>query len=272
MDTSLMDSMAWARTHFGAAALGDRRREKRLVRVAAALARKPQGTLPGSFDGWAEMKAAYRLLQQEAVTYEKIIRGHWEYVRAGCREPGEYLLVEDNTQLDYTSHAAAEGLGFVGDGGGRGIMLHSTLALRVERWEEESPRVSVMGLFAQKPWVRQHAPRRRHETKADRLARARESQVWGEALRDVPPPPEGVRQTYVADRESDIYEVYQEFQAQPRASTSFGPARRGRRTKPGAPSSRRWARRPCWAGLAWICGPGRGRRPARLNWKCGRAR
>ena len=49
VDTSLMDSMAWARTHFGAADLGDRRREKRLVRVAAALAREPRGTLPGSF-------------------------------------------------------------------------------------------------------------------------------------------------------------------------------------------------------------------------------
>ena len=215
VDTSLMDSMAWARTHFGAADLGDRRREKRLVRVAAALARKPQGTLPGSFDGWAEMKAAYRLLEQKAVTYERIIRGHWEYVRARCREPGEYLLVEDNTQLDYTSHPAAEGLGFVGDGGGQGIMLHSTLALRIERWQEESPQVSVMGLFAQKPWVRQHAPRRRHETKAARLVRARESQVWAEALREVPPPPEGVRQTYVADRESDVYEVYEEFQSQP---------------------------------------------------------
>jgi hypothetical protein len=215
MDTSLTDSMAWARTHFGAADLGDRRLNGRLVRVAAALARKPHGTLPGSFDCWAEMKAAYRLLGQEEVTYQKIICGHWDYVRKRCREPGEYLLLEDNTQLDYTSPPAAQGLGFVGDGVGRGIMLHSTLALRVERWEEDSPQVSVVGLYAQKPWVRQHEPRRRHEKKADRLQRARESQRWAEALRDVPPPPAGVRQTYVADRESDVYEVYQEFQSQP---------------------------------------------------------
>jgi hypothetical protein len=123
--------------------------------------------------------------------------------------------VEDNTQLDYISHPAAEGLGFVGDGGGRGIMLHSTLALRVERWQEDSPQVSVVGLYAQKPWVRQHEPRRRYEKKADRPQRARESQYWAEVLREVPPPTAGVRQTYVADRESDVYEVYQEFQSRP---------------------------------------------------------
>jgi hypothetical protein len=84
MDTSLMDSTAWAQTHFGAVDLGDQRRNGRLVQVAAVLARRSQGTLPGSFDGWGEMKAAYRLLGHGAVTYEKVIRGHWDHVRARC--------------------------------------------------------------------------------------------------------------------------------------------------------------------------------------------
>ena len=215
MDTSLTDSMEWAQTHFGGADLGDRRRNRRLLRVAAALAANPLGTLPGSFGNWGELKAAYRLLGQEDVTYEKIISTHWGHVRQRCQEPGEYLLIEDNTQLDFTSHPAAKGLGFVGDGGGRGIMLHSTLALRVNRWENNKPIVSVVGLFAQKPWVRAYAPRRQHETKSDRMKRARESERWAEVFRGLPPPPPNVRQTYIADRESDVYEVYQEFELHP---------------------------------------------------------
>lgn len=215
MDTSLMDSMEWAATHFGTADLGDCRRNRRLVRVAAALASNPQGTLPRSFENWADLKAAYRLLGQEKVTYEKVISGHWDHTRECCGQPGEYLLVEDNTQLDFTSHPAAEGLGFVGDGGGQGIMLHSTLALRVEQWRDDEPMVSVIGLFAQKPWVRDHPPRRKHEKKKDRLQRKRESQCWAEALGQAVRPGPNVRQTYVADRESDVYEVFQEFQSHP---------------------------------------------------------
>lgn len=209
-----MDSMDWAVTHFGSADLGDLRRNRRLVEVAAALARSPQGTLPGSFGKWADLKAAYRLLWQEEVTYDKIIAPHWDHVRHQCRQPGEYLLIEDNTQLDFTSHRAAKGLGFVGDGRGQGIMLHSTLALRVERWSNNEPVVSVVGLFAQKPWVRDHRPRRKRESKKQRLKRWRESQLWAESLKDVPLPPSGTRQTYIADRESDVYEVYDEFRRQ----------------------------------------------------------
>lgn len=215
MDTSLTDSREWAVAQFGSVNLGDLRRNRRLVGVAESLARSPQGTLPGSFDSWAELKAAYRLLGQKDVTYEKIIAPHQDQVRQQCRQSAESFLVEDKSDLDFSSHRSTQGLGLIGNGWGRGIMLHTTLALRVERWEDNEPVVSVMGLFAQKPWVRDHPPRRKHEKKKARLQRRRESQDWAAALREVPPPPDGARQTYIADRESDVYEVFQEFQAHP---------------------------------------------------------
>jgi hypothetical protein len=181
-----------------------------LRRVAAALAEDPHGTLPGSFRGWSEAKAAYRLLEEPDVAYDRVIAPHRTGVRTACQQPGEFLLVEDTTSLDFTSHLAAQDLGRIGDDGGRGLHVHTTLALRIERWNErQEPEVTVEGLFDQRWWART-APAigRGKETKRRRLKRPRESDRWAKLSRDVGPPPASSRWTYVADREADIFETF----------------------------------------------------------------
>jgi hypothetical protein len=210
MHTTLLEPKDWARTEFGQADLGDRRRTERLTRVAASLCRQSRGTLPGSFDQWAELKGAYRLFEQPDVRYEQILAPHLARVREECQRPGEYLLIEDTTELDFTSHEAARDLGRIGDDGGRGLWLHSTLAARIEQWgDAQEPSVTVLGLAAQHCWART-APTigRGKEKKKERLDRERESQRWAAAVERIGRPPQGVRWTYVADRESDIYEVF----------------------------------------------------------------
>lgn len=210
MATTLTGTSEWASMEFGGADLGDRRRQPRLIQVAAGLARNPHGTLPGSFQRWSEAKAAYRLLEQDDVSYEKVIAPHLERVRAACGRGGEYLVVEDTTALDFTRHAAAQDLGRIGDDGGRGLYVHSTLALRVERWNrQDEAEVTVEGLMAQRWWARTMPTVGRGKEKLRRrLSRPRESQRWAEAIQAIGPPPPGVRWTYVADRESDIYEAF----------------------------------------------------------------
>jgi hypothetical protein len=210
MARTFMNAAAWAVREFGGATLGDRRRGPRLVRVAQALAEEAHGTLPGSFGRGAEVKAAYRLLEERDVTYERIIAPHLQRVRAACGAAGEYLLVEDTTSLDFTSHGAAQDLGRIGDDGGRGLWVHSTLALRVESWTAaQAPEVTVVGLVAQQWWART-CPTigSTRESKKKRLSRPRESQRWASACAVVGRPPVGASWTYLADRESDIYEVF----------------------------------------------------------------
>ena len=206
MERTLGAATEWAKAEFGDAELGDIRRNRRLVQLAAALAEKPCGALPGVLPSWAELKAAYRFFSQEDSTYERIASPHWQRTRDACRNRGEYLLVEDTTSLNYTKHVAAEGLGWLGDGVGRGIYLHSTLALHVERWcSDGTPEVTAVGLFAQRRWTRREPPKTAHETRAERLKRERESERWGAVFDETGGPPPGVRWTYIADRESDIY-------------------------------------------------------------------
>ena len=205
MCTTLLPAPQWAQNEFGFAPLGDKRRQHRLVKIATHLAACPGGTLPQAFPDWAELKAAYRFFGQKHVTFEHILAPHVERTRQSCRAPGEYLLIEDTTLLDFSRHRATENLGVIGDGRGRGFTLHTTLAVRVEAWTlEPKPEGTLVGIFGQQCRAPQPAPR--GETRAQRLSRPRGSQVWAAALAQAGRPPANAQWIYLADRESDFYE------------------------------------------------------------------
>ena len=209
--TLLAPPAQWAQEEFGFAQLRDKRRNKRLMNIAQHLAANPGGTLPQAFPDWAELKAAYRFFGQAGVGYEQILAPHVERTQKACRQPGEYLLIEDTTELDYTNHPATQDLGPIGDGQGRGFELHSTLAVRVESWNlEQRPEGTVVGLFGQSCMVPRAAPVA--ETRAQRLSRPRQSQRWAKVFKFAGRPPEGSQWIYIADRESDFYEPIQTCQ------------------------------------------------------------
>lgn len=206
MSTFLSAPELWAQDEFGFAQLGDLRRTKRLVNIATKLAASPGGTLPQAFPHWSELKGAYRFFDQPAAQYEPIIQPHLERTRQACREPGEYLIIEDTTNLDYSPHGAVEGLGVIGDGAGRGFELHSALAVRVEGWNlEQRPEGTLMGLFGQD--CRRPKPAPPNESRRARLERSRKSKWWARVFQQSGRPPVGSQWIYVADRESDIYEA-----------------------------------------------------------------
>jgi hypothetical protein len=211
MCTSLLPAASWAQNEFGFAQLGDQRRNKRLVNIAQHLAAKPGGTLPQAFPQWAELKAAYRFFGQRGVSFERVLAPHLERTRQACRQPGEYLLIEDSTLLDYSHHPATEDLGFIGDGYGRGFELHSSLAVRVEGWTlEQRPEGALVGLFDQQCRTPRPAPE--GETRGERLSRPRKSQKWAASIKYAGRPVEGTQWIFIADRESDCYEPIQTSQ------------------------------------------------------------
>ncbi len=205
----LLSEKKWAKSEFEGTQLGDARRTRRLAKTAEFLAKSPHGTLPSSFTDSASLKAAYRLFAEEDTTYERIIQAHLDRTRDECKHAGEYLIIEDTTLLDFTEHKGARGLGRIGDDRGLGFLLHTSIAARVESWKNRTePVVRLAGLFDQVCWAREGAARRKRETKRQRLSRKRESQRWARGFEKSGRASEGVRWIYVADRESDIYEVF----------------------------------------------------------------
>jgi hypothetical protein len=207
MMTSLLAPAPWARGEFALAELGDRRLTQRLVQIGTGLAQNPGGTLPQAFPMMKELKAAYRFFGQAKVGPEQIQAAHWEQTRTRCCEPGEYLLIEDTCELDYSTHGGCEDLGPIGNGRGRGLLLHTTLAVRVEGWDlAQQPEGVVVGLLGQRCWRRHGPPKRGRETWKERIQRPRESQRWAAVLEQIPSPPAHSQWVLIADREADFYE------------------------------------------------------------------
>jgi hypothetical protein len=195
--TLIVDTMQWAQQQFASCELGDRRRTRRLVRFAAQVAADPDANTPTQTEKWADLKAAYRLIDNQRVTFDAVAGPHWQQTRQ--RDEGTWLVLCDTTEVNFGATNQASGLGPLGQGIGRGFLLHSGLLVHPATEE-------VIGLAGQKIHYRKPAPK--NETPAQRLARKRESQVWRDLIGQIDRPPTGVRFVDVCDRGADNFEVY----------------------------------------------------------------
>jgi hypothetical protein len=84
--------LEWAQLNFADCQLGDKRRTKRLIQVAAEVANNPSASFPDLMRTWADLKAAYHLFNEDDVTWEAIARPHWELTKR--RTSGRYLVIE----------------------------------------------------------------------------------------------------------------------------------------------------------------------------------
>jgi hypothetical protein len=199
----LANPRAWAEQQFSGCRLGHKFRTQRLVRFAEQVMNHPSGSFPEQTETWADLKAAYRLLDRDEVTFQSVAETHWQQSRS--RNPGRYLVLGDTTELDFGFHRRIADLGSTGNGGGRGFLLHSGLVVAAEGEE-------IFGLAGQKIHYRKPAPKK--ENTAQRLKRDRESRIWGEVIDAVGPPPAGVQWVHVLDRGADNFEVYCHCQEQ----------------------------------------------------------
>ena len=203
----ILETKEWAEATFGECELGDQRRTKRLVRLAEQTAARPDGSTPEQTESWADCRAAYRLFDQEDVTFQEIIRPHCEQTRASCRPGDVKLLINDTTEVDYGYSRRAAGLGPTGNGFGRGFFLHSALMV-------DASNGCVDGLAGQMLFYRRAKAKRRGAKNTRRRSADRESIVWGELVDQVGPAPPGVKWVHVDDRGADDAEVFWRIQAQ----------------------------------------------------------
>ena len=162
----------WAESEFGGMTALGRAFEQRLVDTAAALATRPDGSLPQRLDG-AELKGAYRLVHSAAARPDDLQAVHRTRTReraVACAGP--VLFVHDTTQLDFSTHTAvADHLGPIGDGAdaARGFVPHNRLAV-----DPTTP--ALLGLIHQ-PTTVVRTPKPAGETRAARYRRPERESV-----------------------------------------------------------------------------------------------
>ena len=194
--SQVADNEQWVEQNFSECNFGHVLRTQRLMTMAKKMLECPNESLPKQNVDWSDVKAAYRFCNRKEVTFNAVTQCHQEATRQ--TPPGIYLMISDTTDINHFTHEATEGLGMLGDGQGRGMQLHSCLTV------DAATRV-VRGTAAAKVFYRKAVPKK--ETRTQRLARSRESTLWGEVTQQVGRPPEGSQWIHVWDRGGDNFEA-----------------------------------------------------------------
>lgn len=188
--------------HWNECRLGDGRLTKRARFIGEKMLEKPDCLLPQQMGDWAATKSSYRFLDNPSVMYIDLILPHWNHTKEISADYGTVLCIQDTSDISFTHHAAIEGLSKLGNGHGQGFLLHSTLAVVPQA------RPLILGLLHQEIYYRK--PKPKSETKKERHARKRESDLWINSLKAVGNPLSTTQYIDVMDRGADIYRVIQE--------------------------------------------------------------
>jgi hypothetical protein len=201
-----LEAQDWAAAEMRSADLGDQRLNRRLELTLRRLADQPEKSIPAALQGWSETQAAYRFFNNEKVTPEKVLAPHREATLQRVGQHPVVLCVEDTSELDFTSKPKTEGLGPLNYDGTHGISIHPMLAI--------TPEGLCLGVLDLWRWVRD-ASDHGGKDRQDRLSRPleqKESQRWVAGYQKVDELQGQVgesRLVYVADRESDLFELFE---------------------------------------------------------------
>lgn len=195
-----LDIAQWAQRQFERCEFGDRRRTKRMVKLATQAATKPDASTPRQTETWSDCKAAYRLFDCDDVTFQAVTAPHYAATRAV--EPGTWLVINDTTELNFGYDRDLAGVGRVGSGTkDRGFYLHTAMIAATDGQ-------ALMGLAAQELYVRPLKKVKRVGSAKRKTLNTRETDMWGRVIDGVGKPPEGARWIHVCDRGADNFDVY----------------------------------------------------------------
>lgn len=196
----------WAGEEFADTELGDERLKKRLIILARDFYSQPEAHIPEACGSKAKTKAAYRFFENPVVKMTEVLQAHYETTQKRLKGHTTVLAVQDTTTLNYSAHPRTEGLGFIGskkEGGPIGLIVHNTMAYNLQG--------TPLGLLDVQCWVRDSKDwgkkLRRHNTPIEQ----KESNKWLKsiiAVKEAAKANPGTTIVSVADRESDIYELF----------------------------------------------------------------
>ena len=218
----------WTEEEFGRVPFYDERLKRRLFTLAADFFAQPGELIPQVSEGSAaKTKAAYRFFRNPEVDMQKLLRPHVESTIERMRSHPVILAVQDTTTLNYTAHPA-EGVGPINttEDSAVGLILHDTMAFTLEG--------TPLGLLNLQCWARDPEEAGKRERRHERPIEEKESFKWLVSYRAVAEAQKLCPDTVlisVADRESDIYELFYEAARDPQGPRLLIRAERSRQRR-----------------------------------------
>lgn len=195
-------SQDWIINETKTADLGDSRLNKRLGNILEMMSRQPQESITVKSNNWAEVKAAYRFFDNDAISMENVLAPHYDATLERIRNESIVLLPQDTTELDYSSKKQTSGIGKLHYENHLGVFLHPVLAVTPER--------ICLGVVDANMFVRDDLGR---ENQYKLPIEQKESIRWLKGYQIAQATAKQAPDTMIisiADRECDIYEVLSE--------------------------------------------------------------
>ena len=191
----------WAEEEFETLSLGDARLDRRTVILTEQLAQKPGLSIPQACGDWGQTQAAYRFLAHEDTSGQAVLQAHADASMKRMSAHQVVLCLQDTTELDFEGKQA-EGLGPLNYEAQRGMLVHPTYAVTLQR--------EPLGLINSWNWAREFRPQ-------DGGSRPGidESLRWVESyahLVGLAPQLPQTRLVCVGDRESDMLALFERGQ------------------------------------------------------------
>jgi hypothetical protein len=186
---------------------GDTRLGKRANRFLGLITKHQKVAINSISKDWAEAIDNYRMLENEKVTLEDITAG----IINNCSKNAQCshaLVFQDTTQPSYEKNRErikpGSGLGEIGDNKSLGYFMHPSLVV-------DADKMTCFGFSDIKVWIREEG-REKYTDKEKRKSlpiEEKESYRWLESInKSKERLPLCERFTSIADRESDMYELF----------------------------------------------------------------
>jgi hypothetical protein len=193
--------MSWAAEELKTASLGDKRRNRRLIKIVEDLSAMPIASVTQAARDGAAVQGIYEFWGNVRVQAPEILAAHRDSTLERVSAQSIVLAVQDTTELDFSSQPSKLGLGALSKKDAQGLKVHSVLCV--------SPVGVPLGVLHQKVWAREKNRRTTGYQDRKRAIEQKESHRWLESLELTQQwIPQGKRVVTVADREADIYELF----------------------------------------------------------------
>ncbi|WP_417736912.1 IS4 family transposase [Rosistilla oblonga] len=190
--------------------LGDKRLDRRCKIIAERLAANPQARINAASQGWNETHAAYEFFDNDSVDEAKILDAHRDATMRRIDQQDSVLLVQDTTELDFTKHPT-EDSGVLNEEYRYGLYDHSQIA-----FSETGLCLGVMDvkLFSHNPETLGQNSDQRKQLPIEEKESFRWLQGYRQACQLAGQLPDK-QVISVADRESDLYDIFVEAAQHP---------------------------------------------------------
>ena len=193
---------------------GDVRRNERFVTIMNNLSSQPGVSIPRQNKNWYDTKATYQFIKNKEVSLASLSKTMMLYGSKqvsdnlsadpadgeASKKKMQVLILQDISNISY-NNSQAEGLGYLDNKEGRGILAYSSIAA--------TPHGQPLALLYQQTWTRPLEELGKSSKRKKIDFEKKESYRWYEGMKQVNELlGEQVHKIHIGDRGADIYELF----------------------------------------------------------------